>query len=130
MFHVTFGIYFWFGFFAALIFMIWHVVCGIWYIVWQIDCDGEPQCFGCSGRSPSLPNAVDTLWIANWVFVWVFAIINFAYLWIIGVLRSRTEFGLFWWAATEMKTNGNVGMVPSPLSPFASSPTAPGAAQS
>jgi len=129
MWHVTFGIYFWIGFLFALIFMLWHGVCGIWYISWQIDCGGIAPCFGCTDRSPTDAD-VDPLWIVNWVLVWFLAAINFAFMWILGTLRSRTEFGLFWWMASETRTNGNIATMPNPLTPWASPPGAPGAAQS
>lgn len=114
MWHVTAGVNFWIGFVIALLGIVWHSVQGISFISDAIDCDGTTWCGGCTDRGPGDPDT-DPVWILNWVLIWVCAIFCLIYLILLGVLRSRTEFGLFWWMASSTRTNGNVGLVPSPL---------------
>jgi hypothetical protein len=83
-----FGVYFWFGFIGTLGFGVYHGVCAIFYISDQINCAGTPSCFGCA----NLPT--DTFWIVNWVFVGVMCVMCFLECFMLGMLRSKTEFGL------------------------------------
>ena len=129
LYHYAFAGYFWITFIVSLALFVFHAACTIYYGSPYDDCSTTSICFGCNSTINN--TVVDSAFIINWVFVALLALFNLFYMFILGSLRARTEFAVYWQAAAEMRTNGNVALVPSPLSPLINqAPTAPGAAAS
>jgi len=111
--HVMYAAYFWLGFLTAVAGLIWYVVQAILMISDIIDCDATVWCYACTTLLSDVPK--DPAFIINLCCCLVMAILCFIYAFVIGGLRNRTEFGFFWWLATEQKVNDRVPYIPTPF---------------